>query len=349
MEQRLLNAVRGVVRKEQQEQALSSAAPVPSSVTKALYGIPALKEKEFEVWLSHVDDAFRGAGMSALFRASAVRSDLIADEQDLHDISQYPLAWMNAAWTALRQAIGGDSTAYSMSMSVKGGDVLSLLCAIRSFYERRAIPHQTQLRKELIRISVSDYPDVKHYIAALELIFNKLAALGDVIPDQVRRFHLIEGLSEEYHSVVSSVMAYEGPHGAQANYSKAVQIISSYDESFISKRRKGVQETTMFAQASSTRGSLGDAPARAQGGGDAQPRSTKEPCVYFLKGKCSRGTRCRFRHLQTFVRNGDRRIFSKKSTKRQQGDFQTSSRNLDTVGPVTVNPYYVSPVENPGT
>ena len=51
MEQRLLNAVRGVVRKEQQEQALSSAAPVPSSVTKALYGIPALKEKEFEVWL----------------------------------------------------------------------------------------------------------------------------------------------------------------------------------------------------------------------------------------------------------------------------------------------------------
>ena len=73
-------------------------------------------------------------------------------------------------------------------------------------------------------------------------------------------------------------------------------------------------------------GSLGDAPARAQGGGDAQPRSTKEPCVYFLKGKCSRGTRCRFRHLQTFVRNGDRRIFSKKSTKRQQGDFQTSSR-----------------------
>ena len=178
MEQRLLNAVRGVVRKEQQEQALSSAAPVPSSVTKALYGIPALKEKEFEVWLSHVDDAFRGAGMSALFRASAVRSDLIADEQDLHDISQYPLAWMNAAWTALRQAIGGDSTAYSMSMSVKGGDVLSLLRAIRSFYERRAIPHQTQLRKELIRISVSDYPDVKHYIAALELIFNKLAALG---------------------------------------------------------------------------------------------------------------------------------------------------------------------------
>ena len=61
-----------------------------------------------------------------------------------------------------------------------------------------------------------------NYIAALELLFNKLAALGDVISDQVRRFHLIEGLSED-HSVVSSVMAYEldeGPHGAQASFPK---------------------------------------------------------------------------------------------------------------------------------
>ena len=144
-----------------------------------------------------------------------------------------------------------------MSMSVRGGDVLALLRAVRAFYERRAIPHQTQLRKDLIRISVADYPDVKHYIAALGLIFNKLAALGDIIPDQVRRFHLIEGLSDEYQSVVSSVMAYEGPYGAQADYAKAVQIISSFEESFISKRRKGVQETTMFARASSRRGSMG--------------------------------------------------------------------------------------------
>ena len=227
MEQRLMSTLRAEFRREQQEQALSSAAPVPSSVTKALYSITPLKEKEFEVWLSHVDDAFRGAGMSAMFRASSVRSNSSADQLDLLEASQYPLSWKNAAWTALRQAIGGDSTAYSMSMSVKPGDVLSLLRAVRAFYERRAIPHQTQLRKELIRISISDYPDVKHYIAALELIFNKLAALGDVISDQVRRFHLIEGLSDEYHSVVSSVMAYEGPHGAQADYAKAVQIISS--------------------------------------------------------------------------------------------------------------------------
>ena len=340
MEQRLLATLRKEVRKEHQDQLLSPTTPVPSSVTKALYGISALKEKDFELWLSHVDDAFRGAGMHAFYRASTVRSDAIAEPLDLVEISEYPFSWTNAAWTALRQSIGGDSTAYSMSMSVKGGDVLALLRAVRSFYERRAIPHQTQLRKELNRISVSDYPDVKHYIAALELIFNKLAALGDVIPDQVRRFHLIEGLSEEYHSVVSSVMAYEGRHGAQADYAKASQFISSYDEGFISKRRKGTHETTMFAQASSTRGSLGHAPARAQGGGDAQPRSVQEPCVYFLKGQCRWGrglaaVTVTFNLSTTTVTGG----FSIRRLNQDanKGNFKTTSK-LGPVGRLTGNP-----------
>ena len=152
MEQRILTALRKEILKEQQAQQVAVPASVPPSVTKALYSITALKEKAFEVWLSHVDDAFRGAGMSALFRVSAVKCDSLADQQDLQAISQFPSCWMDAAWTALRQAIGGDDTAYSMSMSVKGGDVIALLRAVRSFYERRAIPHQTQLRSLCVRL-----------------------------------------------------------------------------------------------------------------------------------------------------------------------------------------------------
>ena len=100
MEQRLLAALRAEVRKEQLEQALSHTAPVPSSVTKALYSITPLKEKEFDVWLSHVEDAFRGAGMSAMFRASSIRHDSLEAQQDLQDLSQIPLSWVDSAWTA---------------------------------------------------------------------------------------------------------------------------------------------------------------------------------------------------------------------------------------------------------
>ena len=138
-------------------------------------------------------------------------------------------------------------------------------------------------------------------------------------------------------------MAYEGPHGAQADYSKAVQIISSYEESFLSKRRKGVQETTMFAKAAA-HGSRGDAPLRAQGGGDARPRSVREPCVHFLQGKCKRGARCRFRHIQTPNKNGDRRIFNSPhynkdrrtiNTGRRQGNRQPARRHQGSHQPFT--------------
>ena len=150
----------------------------------------------------------------------------------------------------------------------------------------------------MIRINISDYPDFKHYTSALELIFTKLAALGDNVSDNVRRFHLLEGLSDEYHAIVSSVVASEGPSGRHADFAKAVELISMYEDNFNSKRRKVNQDTTMFAKspATSTRGSQRDASKRNRGGGDAQPDSgTLEPCVFFLKrGHCNRGSRCRF-------------------------------------------------------
>ena len=57
----------------------------------------------------------------------------------------------------------------------------------------------------------------------------------------------------------------------------------------------------MLVKPSLRRGSIGDALLRTRGGGDAHPRAgTQEPCIYFLKrGRCFRGDRCHFRHIQT--------------------------------------------------
>ena len=185
-------------------------------------------------------------------------------------------------------------------MAERTGDVLALLRSLRSFYERRSIPVQTQLRKDLIKMTLAEFPDWKHYVATLDTIFTKLAALGEIVPDQVKRFHLLEGLGDEYHSIVSAVLAYETPGGGHADYSKAVEIISAYEDNFAARRRRKVHDTTMMAKPPLKHGSLGDAPLRTRGGGDAHPRAgTQEPCIYFLKrGRCFRGDRCHFRHVQ---------------------------------------------------
>ena len=152
-------------------------------------------------------------------------------------------------------------------------------------------------------MALSDYPDWKHYVAAMDVIFTKLAALGELVPDQVKRFHLLEGLGDEYHSIISTVLAYEGPGGGHADYNKAVEIISAYEENFAARRRKKAHDTTMVARPPFKRGSLGDAPMRTRGGGDAHPYpGTQEPCIYFLKrGRCFRGDRCHFRHIQPWL------------------------------------------------
>ena len=84
MEERLLT----LLRREMRE----NAQPVPARqeevfltqgvVAKVLFGIPRLNEKEFDVWLTLVDDALLGAGMEALSRVSAfkTKTDDMADQ-----------------------------------------------------------------------------------------------------------------------------------------------------------------------------------------------------------------------------------------------------------------------------
>ena len=85
MEERLLTIIRRELR--------GNAQPVPARqedvslthgvVAKVLFGIPRLKEKEFDVWLTLVDDALLGAGMEALSRVSAFKTDEMADQNDV--------------------------------------------------------------------------------------------------------------------------------------------------------------------------------------------------------------------------------------------------------------------------
>ena len=45
---------------------------------------------------------------------------------------------------------------------------------------------------------MTDYPDLKAYVAQLETIFAKLAKIGHVVNDADKRYHLMEGLTEDF-------------------------------------------------------------------------------------------------------------------------------------------------------
>ena len=72
------------------------------------------------------------------------------------------------------------------------GDVKALLRAIRLFYRKTAVLSTLRTTMQ------ADYSSLRNYMAALETNFIRLTKLGYTLPDDHKRFYLLEGLSEDY-------------------------------------------------------------------------------------------------------------------------------------------------------
>ena len=90
---------------------------------------------------------------------------------------------------------------------------------------------------------MADHPDLKTYVAALETIFARLAKIGHVVTDADKRYHLMEGLTEDFRrGVGGSIYTYEGPLGQPADYGKALQFLSIYDDNNLATSKKFQRE-----------------------------------------------------------------------------------------------------------
>ena len=128
--------------------------------------------------------------------------------------------------------------------------------------------------------------------------------------------------------MVSSVAAYEGPQGAQADYGKAVQIIFFLRRKLLVQAKKGGTGDYYVCPGFFVTRFNGGRPSTDARGRDARLRSEREPCVHFLQGKCRKGAQCRFRHIQPPNKNGNRRIFN--AARRQGGRTSSNSGNSGT-------------------
>ena len=164
-----------------------------ASVGRALFSIKPLVERDFEVWLQSVSDAFWGAGLFAMFRMSAFSADAQAAQEDRARYGEIPDPIKGLAWTALRGSIGPDTAAYATLMSIEPGDVLGLLRSMRANFERKSIPFRHQLLADLAKTNLSDFSGVRQYVAALDTFFSRLAKLGHVVADKDKLYHLTQG------------------------------------------------------------------------------------------------------------------------------------------------------------
>ena len=135
---------------------------------------------------------------------------------------------------------------------------------------------------------MTDFPDLRSYVASLDANFARLAKMGNPQRDDTKRFFLLKGLSAEFErNCLSTIISYESRDGLSgANYDKAVKILADWadGQKVTAKPRR---DTAM---------------AIGTGGPKAAPLKQSftrrtEPCRRFAKGACNIGTKCRYQHV----------------------------------------------------
>ena len=134
-------------------------------------------EKDFEVWLQSVSDAFYGAGLFSIYRLSAYPSDVLAAMADRAHYVRIPpdyaphvdcLAGLNRFRDyRLRYA------RYCGAWRFVG-----LLRILRANYERKSTPFRHQLLSDMANTVQADFVGVRQYVAALDVYFTRLSKLN---------------------------------------------------------------------------------------------------------------------------------------------------------------------------
>ena len=241
-----------------------------------------LREGEYEDWILKVSDALLQAGMHAMYNITGVQRDELAEEADVRACSLYPVWALNTAWSAIRSSLPAHGPAQAKTLSIRPGDVKTLLRTIRNFYESSTINEQHSILTKLSNTNMADFSDLRSYVASLDANFARLAKMGNPQKDDTKRFFLLKGLNAEFErNCLSTIISYESRDGLSgANYDKAVKILSDWADGH-KVTAKPRRETAMAA-----------------GPGKAQARQTPtEPCRRFSKGICKLGGKCRYLHV----------------------------------------------------
>jgi hypothetical protein len=240
--------------------------------------LPKLEEGGFDAWEQAVGHIFYGAGWYHLY-AFSLKDEL--DEDERKKLESTPSQDLECAWASVIMSIVTHATLLRRVESIEKGDVAALLKQIRSHFVKATVHTRAQLRDDLHEVRLADHDTLQDYICAVQSIISNLARLGSVCSDEDRVYYLLRGLPSDYDIVKQAIRVrgdkLDDDDESNSRWAAAVWALedfASYHPVMGSKRRK---EKDVAYLSSTT--------------------PSREVCRDFLRGRCKRGTRCRFRHV----------------------------------------------------
>lgn len=236
--------------------------------TKVL-ALPKLTEDNFDNWDLAAKHCFYSCGWLDMYNQS---------EQKEGKSDDAPEDDRMLAWGTITDSLPMEKLKQINHVNL--GDVEGLLRAIRGQFYRQTAGTRNNLKDKLQNAKLEDFDDFEAYAASLQLIISRLGGLGYDVDEEDKVYYLLKGLPVDYEAVKSTLRL---PQPKPLSWDQHVHTLRE----FIANSPSIVGHTTRSKHRDSvfhTREEFKRSP-------------TQEICRDFAKGKCRRGNRCRYKHV----------------------------------------------------
>jgi len=291
---------------EPDERKIPASPPVLSQIyvrSPKNTDLMQLSSTNFDEWDLTARSLFYSAGWFPFYKA-AFPEVPVKSAKDVVKVPDNILSETHRklAWGLLFQSLGYEIKAQVRPIPL--GEVEELLFTDRNLFFKDSFTTRSLLRNQLANLDLSKHQDLGGYISHVFHICQRLANQGHPVTSEDRLQYLLRGLPSEYEPIRLNIYDYCSNNDCvmawEATTSKLLDFV---------RRRKnipGAPNTRMSFEAGvvSSAGSASShtvsdnsTPRNFPGSRVSSYSKSKEVCRDFLVGRCTRGARCRFAHI----------------------------------------------------
>ena len=241
-----------------------TAAPKTKPLT-----LPTLLEN-FDEWELALKHLFYAAGWIKMYEASF---DADPDPEATAEDRQI-------AWGVITQSLPMDRLKRVDSVTL--GQVEDLIKEIRQQFYRETAGTKNNLKGKMLNAQLENHDCFESYASALQLIFVRLGKLGCEVNDEDRAFYLLRGLPSDYDMVKSNLELPRPDPLSWAQHMHALREFIASHPGIVGGASKHKSENAFSTNDQAS----------------PKPQPSQQVCRDHAKGQCTRGSKCRYKHVQ---------------------------------------------------
>jgi len=258
-------------------------------LTNLKHKIPVLVSNNFPAWDAKLGDYFYARGWDAFLQDTkwTAAADNGKERRE--------------AWNIITGTI---NDGMRVRMKAKRGQVEKAYKEIKDTYISPTMNTKESLKDAFEAIRLEHYQNFDDFIAEFEHIVKLMEQLGKVVDDDDKRYRLLKAVPHDYEATVTALKVHkvgqQPPGYEDCKASLRVRAEHPNVVGTVAFKTVGVSTVLNKAKKHNLKQALNAEEDNASDKDDKEKRSekSKQICRHHLRGKCSWGDKCKFRHVE---------------------------------------------------